>query len=135
MAEPGRSRRSAIQTLIVSLLGAAGLWRFLTPRVGAGGSSRGAVSVPEADVPIEGALVLPQHRLAVVRDGGGEFLALDITCTHLGCTVTATAQGFACPCHGSRFDTYGQVLRGPAPRALRRLALDRRDGLVRVSRG
>jgi cytochrome b6-f complex iron-sulfur subunit len=134
MAEPARSRRSALQTLIVSLLGAAGLWRFLTPRAGAGTSSRAPVPVPEADVPVEGALVLPQHRLAVVRKGD-DFLALDITCTHLGCTVTATAQGCACPCHGSRFDGSGEVLRGPAPRALRRLAFDRRDGVVRVSRG
>jgi cytochrome b6-f complex iron-sulfur subunit len=132
MAEPARSRRSTVRTLIVSALGAAGLWRFLTPRSGAG-SSKAAVSVPEADVPVGGALVLPEHRLALVREGD-RFLALDLTCTHLGCTVTATAEGFACPCHGSRFSTAGDVLRGPAPRALRRLQLDRRDGLLRVSR-
>jgi Rieske Fe-S protein len=92
------------------------------------------VSVPEADVPAEGALVLPQHQLAVVRAGGG-FLALDLTCTHLGCTVRATEQGFSCPCHGSRFGRGGDVLKGPAPRALGRLGLERRDGIIRVTRG
>lgn len=133
MAEAPRSRRSTLQALILSLLGGAALWRYLTPRAGAGASGRGAVSVPERDVPAEGALVLPQHRVAVVREGG-DFLALDLTCTHLGCTVKATEQGFACPCHGSRFGTGGDVLKGPAPRPLRRLRLDRRDGIIRVSR-
>jgi Rieske Fe-S protein len=134
MAEPARSRRSTVQALIASLLGAAGLWRFLTPRAGVGASARGALSVSEADVPAEGALALPQHRVAVVRAGSG-FLALDLTCTHLGCTVRATEQGFSCPCHGSRFGRGGDVLKGPAPRALARLGLERRDGIIRITRG
>jgi Rieske Fe-S protein len=92
------------------------------------------VSIPEADVPAEGALVLPQHGLAVVREGGS-LLALDLTCTHLGCTVKATEQGFSCPCHGSRFGSRGDVLKRPAPRALRRLGLERRDGIIRIRRG
>jgi cytochrome b6-f complex iron-sulfur subunit len=133
MAEPARSRRSTVQALILSLLGAVGLWRFLTPRTGAGGA-RGAVSVPEAEVPVEGALVLPQHRVAVVREGS-DFFALELTCTHLGCTVKATPQGFACPCHGSRFGSGGNVVKGPAPRALKRLGLERRDGIIRITRG
>ncbi|HYN01659.1 MAG TPA: Rieske (2Fe-2S) protein [Vicinamibacteria bacterium] len=134
MAEAPRSRRSALQALILSLLGGAALWRFLTPRAGAGASARGAVSLPEADVPPEGALVLPQQRVALVREGG-DFLAFDLTCPHLGCTVKATEQGFSCPCHGSRFGRGGDVLKGPAPRALKRLALARRDGIIRVERG
>jgi cytochrome b6-f complex iron-sulfur subunit len=134
MAEAPRSRRSTLRALILSLLGGAALWRYLTPRAGAGASGRGAVSVPERDVPAEGALVLPQHRVAVVREGG-DFLALDLTCTHLGCTVKATEQGFACPCHGSRFGRKGDVLQGPAPRSLKRLACERRAGVLRVTRG
>ena len=134
MAEPPRSRRATLRALILSLLGGAALWRFLTPRAGAGAAARAVVSVPEADVPPEGALVLPLARVAVVR-GGGDLLALDLTCTHLGCTVKATEQGFSCPCHGSRFGRDGDVVKGPAPRALRRLACDRRDGIIRVTRG
>ena len=131
MAEPARSRRSTVRALILSLVGGAGLWRFLTPRAGAGGP--GALSVPAADVPAEGALVLPQHRLAIVREGDA-FRAIDLVCTHLGCTVRATDQGFACPCHGSRFDSAGRVLTGPAPRALRRLRLDRRADQLWITR-
>jgi Rieske Fe-S protein len=133
MEEPARSRRSALVSLIASGLAALGLWRFLTPRR-SGAPAGGSVSVAEADVPAEGALVLPQHRCAIVRSGGS-LLAFDLTCTHLGCTVKATAQGFACPCHGSRFDTSGAVLKGPATRPLRRLAVEARGGTIRVSRG
>jgi cytochrome b6-f complex iron-sulfur subunit len=89
--------------------------------------------VPEAEVPLEGALVLPEDRLAIVREGAG-LIAVDLTCTHLGCTVKATPHGFSCPCHGSRFDSRGEVLAGPAVRPLRRLGLDRGDGMIRVSR-
>jgi Rieske Fe-S protein len=91
------------------------------------------VTVPEADVPAEGALVLPEERCAVVRSGG-RLMAFDLTCPHLGCTVKATEQGFACPCHGSRFGTDGRVQDGPADRPLARRAVERRDGAVVVSR-
>jgi len=132
MATPDRSRRSVIRTLTLSLASAAGLWRFLTPRAAPG---RGpALSVPLSDVPVNGALVLPAHRCAVVRHDGG-VAAVDLSCTHLGCTVTGTAQGFVCPCHGSRFGCTGAVEQGPASRALRRLAAEVRGDLVDVGAG
>lgn len=130
MAEPAENRRATLRALALSLLAGGALWRFLTPRrTGAGPD---VLRVAEADVPHEGALVLPERRCAVVRRGDG-FQALDLTCTHLGCTVTATPQGFACPCHGSRFTSEGQVLNGPAPRSLRPLALERRGGELLVT--
>ncbi|MEZ5205428.1 MAG: FAD-dependent oxidoreductase [Acidimicrobiales bacterium] len=38
------------------------------------------------------------------------------TCTHLGCRLVSNAAeaSWDCPCHGSRFDTDGAVLEGPA---------------------
>lgn len=134
MAEAPRTRRSALEALSLFLLGAAGLWRFLTPRKGAGGSRSPFVRLTEEEIPVDGALVLPEFGVAVVREGEG-LLALDLGCTHLGCTVTATAGGFACPCHGSRFSSSGRVLAGPAPRPLGRLAVERDGGVVRVQRG
>ena len=44
--------------------------------------------------------------------------AVSLTCTHLGCVVEYTQRGFHCPCHGSRYDREGRVLKGPAPRPL-----------------
>jgi Rieske Fe-S protein len=134
MAEPARSRRSVFKALILSLPGGAALWRFLTPRPAPGEAGGTPLAVAEADVPVDGALVLPEQRCAVVRRGGG-LMALDLACPHLGCTVTATAHGFACPCHGSRFGEGGEILRGPAARPLARLRVESSGGLVRVFRG
>ncbi|MCL5960481.1 MAG: ubiquinol-cytochrome c reductase iron-sulfur subunit [Chloroflexi bacterium] len=48
------------------------------------------------------------------------FLAIYQKCTHLGCTVpwVAAEDRFNCPCHQSIFNKKGEVLSGPAPRAL-----------------
>jgi Rieske Fe-S protein len=131
MAKPARSRRSALKAVVLSLLGGFGLWRFLTPR--GRRSSRDALEVAAAEVPGEGALVLPRHRCAVVKSGG-EIQAFDLVCPHLGCTVKATAEGFACPCHGSRFKSNGEVVAGPAPRALKRLEVAEHDGVLSIFR-
>ena len=53
----------------------------------------------------------------VFRDVEGIY-AISGVCTHLGCTVSRSTDGFACPCHGSRYGANGEVSRGPAPRAL-----------------
>lgn len=52
------------------------------------------------------------------------FSAFSLVCTHLGCTVEKAEQGFACPCHGSRFDADGQVTHGPAAASLRSLRVE-----------
>jgi nitrite reductase/ring-hydroxylating ferredoxin subunit len=55
--------------------------------------------------------------VAVFRDEGGVY-AISKVCTHLGCIVRSTVDGFECPCHGSRFAVDGTVTKGPAPLAL-----------------
>ena len=56
----------------------------------------------------------------VARTGQDTFIALTATCTHQACTITGSAGArYVCPCHGSNFDTSGNVLMGPASRALR----------------
>jgi Rieske Fe-S protein len=48
------------------------------------------------------------------RDSGGLY-AMTITCTHQGCDVAPSSNDtLYCDCHGSRFDSNGQVLHGPA---------------------
>jgi cytochrome b6-f complex iron-sulfur subunit len=67
-----------------------------------------------------------------LEDGG--FLALSLRCTHLGCISPweANEDSFVCPCHGSGFDLKGDVLYGPAPRALDFFAVWVEDGQVWV---
>ena len=56
--------------------------------------------------------------LADVAVEGDRIAAISTTCTHLGCIIGLSDTGFACPCHGSRFDQDGNVTGGPAPRPL-----------------
>lgn len=44
--------------------------------------------------------------------------AISSTCTHLGCSLRHSGEGFACPCHGGLFGADGTVLQGPPDRAL-----------------
>ena len=79
-------------------------------------SKKFRVAIPETLPPGE-AFLPPGRTTALFRDGDGIY-AISIICTHLGCIVKPTAQGFECPCHGSAFAADGSVVRGPAPRPL-----------------
>ncbi|MGI0493664.1 cytochrome b6-f complex iron-sulfur subunit [Alkalinema pantanalense CENA528] len=59
--------------------------------------------------------------LTVREDGTIDPQGIVNNCTHLGCTFpwNGMDQQFQCPCHGSRYDETGQVLRGPADRPLK----------------
>ncbi|MBN1240153.1 MAG: FAD-dependent oxidoreductase [Gammaproteobacteria bacterium] len=75
--------------------------------------------------PGEAALIrLKGKPAAAYRDEGGVLHALDARCTHMGCHVhwNAAERSWDCPCHGSRFDTDGSILHGPAVRALARIS-------------
>jgi glycine/D-amino acid oxidase-like deaminating enzyme/nitrite reductase/ring-hydroxylating ferredoxin subunit len=55
-------------------------------------------------------------KLAVYRDEHGGLHRCSAVCTHLGCIVqwNHVERTWDCPCHGSRFDTDGRVVIGPA---------------------
>jgi Rieske Fe-S protein len=63
---------------------------------------------------------------------GRDVIAFSAVCPHLGCSVNAVADGFACPCHTSAFDSGGKRVSGPAPRDLDTLATKVEDGHVMV---
>ena len=69
----------------------------------------------------------------LVRQGSG-LIALEQTCTHLGCAVSwiPADQRFECPCHGSQFDRAGNVVAGPAPYGLYRHRLKMLPGAVLI---
>jgi len=66
----------------------------------------------------------------VVEDNQLRKYGINAVCTHLGCVVpyNAVDKQFQCPCHGSRYDTTGKVVRGPAPLSLALAHLDVVDG-------
>jgi len=102
---------------------AAGVFRLPTPTVLPGPARRYKVGQPE-DLPIGSERLFPKENVFVFRDAEGVY-AMSAVCTHLGCTVARTGEGFACPCHGSRFSPSGDVLGGPAPRPLPQLEVTR----------
>jgi cytochrome b6-f complex iron-sulfur subunit len=99
----------------------ASTFRFLVPNVLYEPPSRFSIG-PPTQFPAGTATFLEDHRLFVFNGAEG-FYAISSTCTHLGCNVKRAARGFECPCHGSRFDDNGAVVRGPAPKPLSWYAL------------
>ncbi len=66
--------------------------------------------------PNEGRVVkVKGEHLAVYRDEHGQLHACSPVCTHAKCIVhwNTTEKSWDCPCHGGRFDAYGNVLNGP----------------------
>lgn len=59
-------------------------------------------------------------KVAVYRDEQGNVHERSAVCTHLKCVVewNGAEKSWDCPCHGSRFDPYGEVINGPAMSAL-----------------
>ncbi|MCF6158489.1 MAG: FAD-dependent oxidoreductase [wastewater metagenome] len=55
-------------------------------------------------------------KVAVYRDETGTVHEFSAICPHLGCIIQWNFQEktFDCPCHGSRFTSYGKVINGPS---------------------
>jgi len=108
---------------------------FLRPRRGTAGDATALfVAGPIDDFEPGSVTAFPAGRFYLVRLDDGGFLALDRTCTHLGCTVPWRAQEgrFACPCHASTFDIKGDVLGPPAPRPLDRYIVRIENDIVKI---
>lgn len=120
---------------------------FLWPRLGDGlfgeaplgnaeelaaeiGQERAPIRVPEGGISIlvwdassGAAMDAYGEDHAVLPDGATGLMAVNSqSCPHLGCAVPwcQTSQWFECPCHGSRYNRYGEWTDGPAPRGLDR---------------
>lgn len=59
-------------------------------------------------------------KVAVYKDPSGNIYSYSAVCKHLGCIIgwDDTNKRWQCPCHGSRYDINGKVLRGPTKRNL-----------------
>ncbi|NTU82141.1 MAG: FAD-dependent oxidoreductase [Chloroflexales bacterium] len=85
---------------------------------------KGGEVASEAEIPAGSGAVVGwgPTKVAAYRDDQGVLHRRSALCTHLGCVVTwnDSAKTWDCPCHGSRFDSYGKVINGPAPADLSR---------------
>jgi cytochrome b6-f complex iron-sulfur subunit len=126
---------------------ANGFLGFFTPgKTGAFGGLVSAGTVEELKVGEIKRVTEGKFFLTRVPEG---FLALWWKCPHLGCTVpwkdtdpvmpqdqAFAQQGrFNCPCHGSIYDRYGQIVQGPAPRPMDAFPVIIEGGRIRVQTG
>jgi len=73
----------------------------------------------------EGSVVMFNgKRAGAYKDENGKLYIVDTTCTHLGCECewNHAEKTWDCPCHGSRYAYSGDVIEGPAKKALKLLA-------------
>jgi cytochrome b6-f complex iron-sulfur subunit len=134
------SRREFIGTLwgvsLVALVGQAGaaLVGFLKPRAAEGGFGSKVVAGRTKEFKPGTVTQIQKGHFYISSLDDGSALALWWRCTHLGCTVPwRDDEGrFHCPCHGSMFDTKGEVIGGPAPRPLDLFPMTVVDGNVVV---
>jgi cytochrome b6-f complex iron-sulfur subunit len=122
------SRRDFVKLSTHALFGLSGL-------LGLGGLVRFFSYLPDPGPPTEfdlgdiagypiGSRTIRSDIPAVIYNRAGEIVAYSLICTHLGCTIEEDGNGFACPCHGSRFDANGMVLKSPAQKPLKKLRVE-----------
>ncbi len=63
--------------------------------------------------PVNTFTYLADRQIFVYRDHEG-IRAVSGVCTHLGCIIEKSEEGFLCPCHGSCYDEQEKVLSGAA---------------------
>ncbi len=63
-----------------------------------------------------GVVILDGEKVGVYKDPNGQLHPVSIRCPHLGCELSwnPDENAWECPCHGSRFDAYGNLVSGPA---------------------
>ncbi|MFP5229587.1 MAG: ubiquinol-cytochrome c reductase iron-sulfur subunit [Acidobacteriota bacterium] len=129
------SRRQFLRAGIAAF-GALALW--IMDRL-----ARRAELIPEESetvltVPWNAAQEVHFYDSMIVVNHPSDVAVFSSRCSHLGCRIDRTeGQELVCPCHGSRYDRRGNVVRGPATRSLRALplSLDRTRSLLSVTIG
>lgn len=92
--------------------------------------------VPDIDkIPVGQVLVVAAEQAFIQRTADG-YAAVRDRCTHSGCGVFLQAdnKSYLCACHGSRFNTDGTVINGPAARQLDWYIASRTGNELHVSR-
>ena len=118
---------------LAAALGLGGLLRYLSYQFDSPPSNEFDIG-PETEYPPNSRTVLAHIPAVVIHDGDG-MKVMSLTCTHLGCMVEPSTFGFECPCHGSKYNPDGSVVKGPAASNLPKLRLQKtEDGNLHVFR-
>ncbi|HEY5268940.1 MAG TPA: ubiquinol-cytochrome c reductase iron-sulfur subunit [Anaerolineales bacterium] len=128
MDKPSISRRDFLKLTLDSLLafggllGLGGLIRFLSYKTEPALPTEFDLGLA-VNYPPGSSTTLPEVPAVLIHNDSG-FTVLSLICTHLGCTVEVQVNGFACPCHGSRFNSKGYPVKGPATSPLKTLRVE-----------
>lgn len=155
ITNPSMSRRQLLNFLTgaaVAATASAALYptaKFFIPPSEVG--EDGSILAKDIDgnlIPASQILAAPSGTRALVAGLAGEPTYLTIrddgtlhpwgivdNCTHLGCTFpwNPNDNQFQCPCHGSRYDSQGRVVRGPAPLPLKLVHVAEVENLIRIA--
>jgi Rieske Fe-S protein len=139
------SRREFLKTVVIS--GGAAVGGFLLAGCGSpsGGNPSGGLTIDLTKAENQplgtvggtlalGANTLDPQGLLLYRSSDSTMLAFSRKCTHMGCQVGEFQSGVStCPCHGSQYDTGGNVVRGPSQSSLRKYTATLSGSIVTVS--
>lgn len=152
----------AIASFGALVFGGFEIIKFMFPQATLEDPTEFKVQQDPATITIGSPLQITDKRVTIVRDNGGLY-AVYLVCTHLGCTpnyssdvtgdltpdIAARAKqrgdrppdlripnGWACPCHGSRYFIDSTNFYGPAPRPMDWVKISfGKDGKLLVDRG
>ena len=107
-------------------LGVAGIWKYLSYQ----GEPPQKIDYDLGDPGnyLPGTRTIIPDANAILINESGKFKAISLVCPHLGCLLesgrNSGESGFACPCHGSRFDANGNLSHGPAAHPMTTLIVE-----------
>lgn len=165
VAEIGRRRflllAGALGAAAAGLFGGAEALKFIFPNATGEDPLAFKVDTDPSSITVDAPLQITDKRVAIVRDDAGLY-AVRLICTHLGCTPNYVSNvgsgtgvpdsvasahgvrrpaerqpnGWACPCHGSRYFIDSTNFYGPAPRPMDWVDVSfAQDGALVVDRG
>jgi len=109
--------QAAIGTFLVATAAACfGALRLIVPKVFSEPPNYYKIGEPEGFPP--GEVRVPTGKNVYLFHDENGYYAISAKCTHLGCIIKHTPDGFVCPCHGSRFTLDGHVISGSASKTL-----------------
>jgi cytochrome b6-f complex iron-sulfur subunit len=139
--KPEHSRRDFMKTAwkglgIIAGLELTGLTlHYLVDRKDNNANKKMFEAGPVSQFPINSVTPFRNGHFYLVRLKDSGFIAMSIKCSHLGCSVMwdEKKSEFVCPCHSSKFNLAGEVIKPPAPRPLDSYEIQIKNGILFIN--